>query len=107
MGDSRFKLQSVWTSRSIGGAVYIVLNRGLCKKAPDACTSCFAAHIRSGDFAVADCFVSLDLQDRAELIFNIIDRDESFKKLVVKEENLDKALHSWQALWEEQAGLVI
>ena len=87
--------------------MYIVLNRGLCNKSPDVCTSCFATHIRSGDFAVADCIVSLDHQDRAELIFNIFDRDKSFKKLVVKEENLDKALQSWQALWEEQAGLVI
>lgn len=87
--------------------MYIVLDRSLCKKTLEACTSCFASHIRNGDFAVADCVVSQDYEDRAELIFDIFDRDKSFKKLVVKEENLEKALQSWQTLWEEQAGLVI
>ncbi len=87
--------------------MYIVLDRSLCKKPKDTCLRCFGGHVRNEDFATADCIVSLDHQDRSELVFSIFDRDQSFKNLVVKEENLKQALDSWIALWEEQAGPII
>ena len=87
--------------------MYVVLDRRLCKSQQSVCEKCFATHLRNEDFELADCAVSVNRQDRAELVFNIYDRDASFKSLVVKEENLKKALLSWISLWEEQSGVVI
>lgn len=87
--------------------MFIVLDRRLCAQKNDFCENCFSSHLRWENFNKSNCIVSIDLQDRAELVFNIFDRDDSFKRMVVKEENLDQALHSWFSLWEEQAGPII
>ncbi len=85
----------------------IRLNRNRCKSSDSKCEKCFAEHLLHKDFPKADCFISIDLQRRPELIFNIIDGDSREKLIVVKDENREKAMQSWISLWEEQAGLII
>jgi hypothetical protein len=87
--------------------MYIVLDQSICKKYQKSCEKCFGDHIRKEDFNTAECIVSIDGQDRAALVFRIFDRNKRIKNLVVNGENLELALNSWIALWEQQAGLVI
>lgn len=84
----------------------VYLDRNLCKRRA-GCETCFASHLLSEDFQLADCALSVQDTQRAELVFRIRDRDDSLKTLVVKDENMNAALTSWVWLWEQQAGPII
>lgn len=86
--------------------MHIFLDRNLCNRLV-GCEACFANHLRSDNFAQADCVQNVVNTHRAELVFRITDRDHSLKSLVVKEENFNVALSSWICLWEQQAGPII
>lgn len=85
----------------------VILDRRKCSHPQGHCDVCFGDHLAREDFNAADCCVMAHDDGRPEALFKIYDRDESIKTLVVKDENLGRALESWLHLWEEQAGVLI
>jgi len=84
----------------------VFLDRNRCKRRA-GCEACFARHLLSEDFHLADCALTVEDTHQPELVFRIRDRDQSLKTIVVKDENYDQALTSWIWLWEQQAGPII
>ena len=81
----------------------IFLDRSVCNCWESACESDFADKFLGKEVLHSACTVFIeDEEHKDEIIFFIKDRDGTEKEFVVNDENLNEAIDSWFAAYEEQ-----